>query len=224
MTKVGKNIKSIRLVQGLSQQAFADLFQLTRGNISSYEEKRAEPRIETIVSIANYFGIPLTDFILKELTLNELKQYHPGKTALEEELKKNFQLEEIPFISALHRSDYALHYNDDAFIRELPHIVVPGNYQFEMIAFELENPDILPSGLDYKTGDVLVFEHVVKENIHRILNRFGMSADKDGIKRGVFKHEENGIFLYLNEFIKYPFDIESDTKYWVLRALYTQLI
>ena len=52
MSKVGKNIKKIRNVKALSQQAFADLFQLTRGNISSYEEFRAEPNIEIIVIIA----------------------------------------------------------------------------------------------------------------------------------------------------------------------------
>lgn len=40
MSKVGRNIKKIRSVKGLSQQAFAYLFSLTRGNISSYEELR----------------------------------------------------------------------------------------------------------------------------------------------------------------------------------------
>ena len=39
MSKIGYNIKKLRNVKNLSQQAFADLFNLTRGNISSYEEQ-----------------------------------------------------------------------------------------------------------------------------------------------------------------------------------------
>ena len=67
MTQIGKNIKKIRSVNGLSQQSFADLFSLTRGNISSYEESRAEPKIEVMIKIANYFGIPLSDLIEQDL-------------------------------------------------------------------------------------------------------------------------------------------------------------
>ena len=68
MTQIGKNIKKIRNVKRLSQQSFADIFDLTRGNISSYEESRAEPKIEVIMKIANFFGIPLADFIEKDLS------------------------------------------------------------------------------------------------------------------------------------------------------------
>ena len=54
MLKTGTNIKKIRAAKNLSQQAFADLFELTRGNISSYEENRAEPKLETAIKIANH--------------------------------------------------------------------------------------------------------------------------------------------------------------------------
>ena len=60
MTKIGENIKKLRQVKNLTQQAFADLFEVSRGNISYYEEKRAEPRIETISQIAKYISIPIS--------------------------------------------------------------------------------------------------------------------------------------------------------------------
>lgn len=75
MGHIGKNIKKIRNVKGLSQQAFADLFELTRGNISSYEEMRAEPKIDILLEIAKYFGIPLEDFIQKDLSVNEMLHF-----------------------------------------------------------------------------------------------------------------------------------------------------
>ena len=53
MTHIGKNIRKIRSVKKLSQQAFADQFGLSRANIGSYEEGRAEPKIAIIMEIAN---------------------------------------------------------------------------------------------------------------------------------------------------------------------------
>jgi transcriptional regulator with XRE-family HTH domain len=57
MSLFGANIKKIRQVKGLSQKTFADLLDLNRGVISSYEEGRAEPKIETILKVANHFSL-----------------------------------------------------------------------------------------------------------------------------------------------------------------------
>ncbi|VXB31851.1 XRE family transcriptional regulator [Flavobacterium sp. 9AF] len=76
MTYFGTNLKKIRQIRGLSQQAFAELIDLNRGVISSYEEGRAEPKIETLLRIANYFGIPTDDIISKPLTVNQLANFN----------------------------------------------------------------------------------------------------------------------------------------------------
>src|SRR5689334_5181298 len=99
MTRIGANIKKIRTTKGLSQQAFADLFALTRGNISSYEENRAEPRIETVMQIANYFGIPLNHFISQSLSIHEILKYNGDKLIGDEKHIINLQLKQVPFIS-----------------------------------------------------------------------------------------------------------------------------
>lgn len=75
MTYFGTNLKKIRQIKGLSQQAFAELIDLNRGVISSYEEGRAEPKIETLLRIANYFGISTDDIISKPLTVNQLANF-----------------------------------------------------------------------------------------------------------------------------------------------------
>lgn len=72
MSFFGSNIKTIRQVKGLSQKAFADLFDLNRGVISSYEEGRAEPKIETILKVANYFNLNLDKFLTETLQANQL--------------------------------------------------------------------------------------------------------------------------------------------------------
>ena len=72
MSFFGVNIKKIRQVKGLSQKAFADLFDLNRGVISAYEEGRAEPKIETVLKVAHYFSLDLDDFLTKTLLVNNL--------------------------------------------------------------------------------------------------------------------------------------------------------
>ncbi|PWW17501.1 helix-turn-helix domain-containing protein [Chryseobacterium sp. AG844] len=72
MSLFGINIKKIRQVKGLSQKAFADLFDLNRGVISSYEEGRAEPKIETILKVANHFNLSIDKLLTEPIQANQL--------------------------------------------------------------------------------------------------------------------------------------------------------
>lgn len=75
MQAINKNIKKLRSLKGLSQSDFATLFELSRANIGSYEEGRAQPKIDTATRIANYFSISLDDFVNKELSVNDLSGF-----------------------------------------------------------------------------------------------------------------------------------------------------
>ncbi|MFC4382564.1 helix-turn-helix domain-containing protein [Chryseobacterium bernardetii] len=72
MSLFGANIKKIRQVKGLSQKTFADLLDLNRGVISSYEEGRAEPKIETILKVANHFSLDLDKLLTETLHESQL--------------------------------------------------------------------------------------------------------------------------------------------------------
>lgn len=218
MTQIGKNIKKIRNVKGLSQQAFADLFDLTRGNISSYEEARAEPKTEVMIKIANFFGIPLADFIEKDLSVNELLHYNTHLVIETERLKTARQLANIPYVSASYIPDYIQHHNEATFIQKLPVLTVPGNPKAELIAIEVYDSNELPAEIEFHNGDILIFELVTKENAHRITEKPGMSVDAENLRFGIYKSEENGMVLSLNDWVKYPFDIQSKNKYWLLQA------
>lgn len=222
MSKVGRNIKKIRSVKGLSQQAFADLFSLTRGNISSYEELRAEPKIEIIVNIAKYFGIPLNDFILKDLSVNELLHFDTSLVLDMEKLKKKDRFVEIPYVSSVNFNDYISNFLEPEFLETLPKISIPNSSPFNLLAIEVDNSQNFPKGFTYKNGDVLIFEFVSKENIHRILGRFGIMVNREGMKMGIFEKKEENMVLALNELVFYSFTLDSDFRYWVLRALYSQ--
>lgn len=59
-----KNLKKLRKERKLSQQRVADMNGLTRSQIKSYEEGRAEPNICTLVKLSEFYNTPV-DFIVK---------------------------------------------------------------------------------------------------------------------------------------------------------------
>jgi len=72
MSYIGKNIRKIRMSKKLTQTEFAELFDLKRTAVGSYEEGRAEPKIDTLIKIAEYFKLSLDSLLRKELTINEI--------------------------------------------------------------------------------------------------------------------------------------------------------
>ncbi|TVQ15323.1 MAG: XRE family transcriptional regulator [Bacteroidetes bacterium] len=75
MSTFGKNIRKIRSVRGLTQTQMADMLNVNRGMISSYEEGRAEPKIETVLKTADVFQLS-TDLLLKSsVTVNQLSGF-----------------------------------------------------------------------------------------------------------------------------------------------------
>src|SRR5918993_5743195 len=148
MLKIGTNIKKIRTARNLSQQAFADLFELTRGNISSYEEGRAEPKLESVMKIANHFSIPLNKFVSDVLTVNEILQYNGDSLLTDENRITTLQLREVAFISDaiyMRASHKEIPFNDWA---SFPKLVLPETSSSNLLALSFNNniphPQALP--------------------------------------------------------------------------------
>jgi transcriptional regulator with XRE-family HTH domain len=221
MTKIGANIKKIRTAKGLSQQAFADVFELTRGNISSYEENRAEPRIETVIQIANYFNIPLNQFITQSLSIHEILKYNGDKVIEDEKQSLNRQLRQVPFINdAIYMKCVyqEMSFND---LESFPKLVLPEVNNHTMIALSF-NPNIphhesLP---EYQMNDVLIFEEVTQQNIHRCQHKAGLFTSEREIMIGKYEMHAEKIDLVLNDFKREPFDFKFTQRFWKLFALY----
>ena len=100
MQAINKNIKKLRTLKGLSQSEFAKIFDLSRANIGSYEEGRAQPKIDTVTRIANYFSISLDDFVNKELSVNDLSGFNELKdNDIHNHRSKENRVAPLPYIS-----------------------------------------------------------------------------------------------------------------------------
>lgn len=225
MTKIGSNIKKIRTAKGLSQHAFAQLFDLTRGNISSYEEHRAEPRIETVVQIANHFSIPINQFIQESLSIHEILKYDGDKVIEDEKHIINLQLRPVPFINdAIYiKCCYEeLSFTDWA---SFPKLVLPEVNKSNMLALGF-NPNIPhhESVPQYHTNDVLIFEEVTQQNIHLCINKIGLFTSEREIMIAKYESKDDNIDLVLNDFKKERFDFTITQRFWKLFALYQHVM
>lgn len=66
MTKVSKNLKKIRTAKNLTQDALAEKLFVTRQTVSSWENDRTQPDIETLVKISEVLGVEIEELIYGE--------------------------------------------------------------------------------------------------------------------------------------------------------------
>lgn len=214
MTNIGNNIKKLRKVKGLSQQAFAELFDLTRGNISSYEEMRAEPRIETILRIAKYFGIPIQALIQDNLSVNQILNFndHFEQTIVTNSTKN---LATIPFLSRedLLSDESVLVQLDKANVIQLP---IQSKQRFIAIEFS----ELLPNPVDFicKEHSILIFEALVLESLHLLDSHFGLFLSEKEFFMGTYSQSESKIDLVLNDWKSQKFAVEEIKYFWKLYA------
>jgi transcriptional regulator with XRE-family HTH domain len=164
MSKIGKNIRKIRVIKQLSQASFAQIFNLARPSVGAYEEGRAEPKIDTVVQIAQYFGISTDALLTKELTINELYRFDAlknKKTSNETDSgslsKKDifqntvgvFIRDHIEYINDHLKSDY---------IDSLPRYHFPGIASFSARLFEIEGDSMSFENKGIHQGDMVLCE------------------------------------------------------------------
>lgn len=169
MSFFGKNIKKIRGVKGLSQQAFAEVFDLKRATLGAYEEGRSEPKIETIIKIANYFSISIDSLLTSELTVNELLRFKGDLTIDPEQIQKE-EFAHIPCITEKNSKDYLKFFNKKNFINDLPIIQLPINKEKNFRGYTIVNLEMTNHDKGLYPKDVVVGEFVPMEVIKKLNN------------------------------------------------------
>lgn len=164
MNYFAKNLKLLRRNSNLSQEGFAILVGLNRGNIASYEKQSAEPSMKNLSKIGKYFNIELNDLIEKDLSLryeliNKVDEERVAEAA------NSKQVEEILFESLEDNQKKIEKFRKRS--NEMARIL-EGFRQFHK--FKMENSEVLSEdvkkmAMDYeKLLDVL--EEVLSTNKH----------------------------------------------------------
>ena len=149
MSYVGKNIRKIRTVKKLSQAAFAELFGLARPSVGAYEEGRSEPKMETLIQIAQHFGLSVDLLLTKELTVNELYHFdifkqHGTSAETSTAALADQQKTVTPFVPADRLLEYIVQHHKASFLDTLPpltfpHQLGPATRAFEIVGAEMQH-------------------------------------------------------------------------------------
>lgn len=66
-THLGLNIRFLRKIKGLSQEALGRAIGLSRSQVASYETGAIEPRFETLIQLADYFDEDVTKLLSEDI-------------------------------------------------------------------------------------------------------------------------------------------------------------
>ena len=130
------NLRYLRRVHNLTQEALAKHLRVSLKKIGSYEEERATPKLEPLIEIANFFSISLEQFINQDLSvepvskntpaLPELKKYAAAERlrilSISQDRNENEYIELVRLDS---EEDYVKGYSDVEFVRNLPKCQLP---------------------------------------------------------------------------------------------------
>ena len=169
MSHFGRNIKKIRTVKNLSQQAFADLFDLKRATLGAYEEGRSEPKIENIIKVANHFSVSIDDLLTRDLTVNELLKFKGGITTDVMSLTRE-HFTEVPCITENNASDYILHHNKEPFIKEMPVLKLPVKNDKPLRGFTINNLEMTSHDKGLFPNDIVIGHHYPVNKTKELIN------------------------------------------------------
>ena len=203
MSFIGRNIRKIRAVKNLSQTAFSELFNLTRASIGAYEEGRAEPRSDTIISIAKYFGVTIDDLLTKELTVNDIHHFDVYKL---QALRSKKASTKTPLITSMDYAGYAKNHKSAEYIGSLPCISLP-HFDTTNRVFEFEAKNHRSVFSEICAGDLLICKKLDIENYTPNENSIEVLIINDLVLMGVVSQssekQQYCILQFNGESLKY---------------------
>lgn len=183
MTYFGTNIKKIRQIKGLSQQAFAEMLDLNRGVISSYEEGRAEPKIETLLRIATYLGLTTDELISKPITINKITNFNEIEDFVSKHSNDSINVKEI------HNEELIKSFDLQKILAEVSYVFTIDDFLAKESIYSKGNILLLSTNLDKAEKN---FSYLVMDKVNgkRILDFF--EEDKKSYKIvGVIQTSQN---------------------------------
>ncbi|KAB1068167.1 LexA family transcriptional regulator [Tamlana haliotis] len=188
MTFISKNIKHLRGLKKLSQEAFAEELKVNRSRIGSYEEGRSAPTIEFLIQLSDFFKIPIDILLRKDLTkakdfsfieLNNQRVLFPITVDSDNE-----DLIEVVPVKA--SAGYLAGYDDPEFIEQLQKIKLPFLPTGKHRAFPIKGESMLP----LKDGSYVIGRFVESRSEIKTGRTYVLVTANDGI---VYKRVMNNI-------------------------------
>lgn len=188
MKIISKNIKHLRALKKLSQEGLADELHVTRSRIGSYEENRSAPTIEMLITLSDYFKIPVDILIRNDLTKSKDSSFiEVGNQRVLFPItvdSDNENLIEVVHVKA--SAGYLSGYDDPEYIEQLEKIKLPFLPTGKHRAFPIKGDSMLPM----KSGSYVVGRFIEGRNDIKSGKTYVLVTLNDGM---VYKRVMNNI-------------------------------
>ena len=208
MKIISKNIRHLRTLKGITQEVFAEELGITRSRISSYEENRSSPTIETLIKLSEYFKIPVDILIKNDLTkAKDTSFIEVGNKRVLFPVTVNENNEDlIEIVPTKASAGYLAGYDDPEYIEQLDKIKLPFLPSGKHRAFPIKGDSMLPM----KDGSFVVGKFI--DNISDIVDgkTYVLLTLNEGMvyKRVFNKIKENGMLILVSDNKNYqPFEV-----------------
>ncbi|WKY47323.1 helix-turn-helix transcriptional regulator [Eubacteriaceae bacterium ES3] len=98
MSTFGTRLKRLRINMDMTQQDFAEEFNLNKSSISKYEKDKNLPENQLLLEIADYFNVSV-DYLLcrtnNPTSLNDAKLKEEGSLKTHEQLKQELEMKDL---------------------------------------------------------------------------------------------------------------------------------
>jgi transcriptional regulator with XRE-family HTH domain len=226
MAIVNKNLKFLRVQQGLTQKQLAEKLGLKQAAIGAYEEERATPPLTSLLDIIKIFNVNLDDLVKYDLSRSSEKERKVQGSNRREVLAitvDSNNKENVELVTQKASAGYLSGYQDTEFVKELPKIsmpVLPKNKTYR--AFEIQGDSMLP----IQPGSIIFGEYL--ENVSAIKNGklYILITKHEGI---VFKRifnftQDEGKLLLVSDNRQYePYSVEANDilEIWGAKAFFS---
>jgi len=217
MNYLAKNIKHLRVLKNLSQEYFGTEIKVTRERIASYEHSRSTPPVDVLVSISEYFKLPIDVLIKNDLSKSNNDTFiEIGNQRVLFPITVNDNEEELIEVVPIEASaGYLQGYADPEYIEHLGKIKLPFLPTGTHRAFPIKGDSMLP----VKSGYYIVARFV--DDIRNVKNgcTYIVLTLNDGIvyKRVFDQLKDNNTLLMVSDnkrYDAYHVPIEEVLELW----------
>ena len=219
MTNITKNIKKLRKEAGYTQESFAKKLGVKRSLIGSYEEGRAEPRLQTVNKIASLLNVSTDVLINADLTTGQVKNRQIPMKVLSITVDDNDR-EYIDLVPQKASAGYLNGYGDPEYVADLPKFrlpFLPTNATYR--AFEIKGDSMLP----LCSGTIVIGKYL--ESVSDIDNgkTYVLLTTQEGIVyKRVFNyvHERGKLYLVSDNKSYSAYEVEANEveEIWEAKA------
>lgn len=212
MKKISKNIAHLRKIKGVSQEYMASDLDITRARLSSWEEHRADPPIDMLIRLSEYFNVSVDSLIKIDLTkVNDLRDLLKigGNRILFPVMVDKDGNDLVELVPVKASAGYLQGYSDENYIENLPRISLPYTLNGKYRGFPIIGDSMPP----LESGAYVIGQFIENINDIRDGKTYVVLTQNEGLvyKRLYNKLDsENYIYLHSDNKAYLPYRLKPE--------------